>query len=95
MTFAGSTEVERLSRNSLRVSKRNAGGMGTFSARKRVERSESGSKTRSYCFRCLVCSYREKRNDDLSAEALAKAEAIHLKFQLDCRSCQASFAMTS
>ena len=37
----------------------------------------------------------EKRSDDVSAEALAKAEAIHLKFQLDCRSRQASFAMTS
>ena len=37
----------------------------------------------------------EKRSADLSAEALAKAEAIHPKFQLDCRSRQASFAMTS
>jgi hypothetical protein len=31
-------------------------------------------------------SLREARSDDLSAEGFAKAEAIQLEFQMDCRS---------
>ena len=65
--------------------------MGTDGNRERIPLLPGLCEKASLVLSCHC----EKRSDDLSAKALAKAEAIHLKFELDCRSRQASFAMTS
>ena len=59
---------------------------------KPVARSGRNCVKRTHKSPCCHC---EKRSDDLSAKALATAEALHLKSQLDCRSRQGSSAMTS